>query len=96
MNATNETFEIYYDNHGHSGPYAGLEYACERAKALLSNCHSMTAIEVRPRSTKHLGGYEPKHKESVYYVKYDGVIYLQTYTGKVIAENNSKIMRFMC
>lgn len=63
------TYELYYDNGGHGGPYANHADACAAAERLLWGCRSMRAVEVRPRNSSHTGGYDERHHGSTYVQK---------------------------
>lgn len=58
------TYEIYYNDGGHGGPYQDFEAAYRAAKSRLLG--STTTIEMRPRNSKAIGGFGRHNKGSFY------------------------------
>ena len=61
------TFEIYYNDGGHCGPYKSFMEAYKAAYARLNRI--TTRIEIRHTTSKTTGGYAPRNIGSYYVSK---------------------------
>lgn len=64
------TYELYYNDGGHGGPYPDFKTANEAAERLLKGSQTTTTIEIRPRASESIGGFKDKNHGSTYLDKY--------------------------
>jgi hypothetical protein len=60
------TYELYYSNGGHGGPYLTLTEAKKAAKRLLEGSKTMIAVEIRPSNSGYFGGYNTRNNNSFF------------------------------
>jgi hypothetical protein len=53
------SYELFYNDGGHGGPWIGLDDAIRQAKRIIAGSPSTTAITIHPHSATGMGGYGP-------------------------------------
>jgi hypothetical protein len=61
-----KTYELYYNDGGHCGPFYQLHLAVEHAERMIAGCVKTTRVEIRPDSSGAIGGYAPSNPGSRY------------------------------
>lgn len=70
-----KTYELYYIDGGHGGPFYDIGKAREHAERMIAGSSGRTKrIEIRPDSSKELGGYGYRNGGSYYIEQGDPVM----------------------
>jgi hypothetical protein len=86
------TYEIYYSDGGHIGPFASLQEAKDYANKVLEGISLVyrASAEIRPIDSKVIGGYRSNNVNSVYLRNY------RTHEeNEILAEFGEKVLRIL-